>query len=146
MQTPAQREVLERVQAFMSLVEGHAEFVMDGVGPQVVRTLPTHPGPLRRSAARARGPLDRVVRRLLGIDAEDAPVRRGRHASSAAWSSGSGWPASTGSGPDRTTLPARAEIADPAAWVARVAAGGPALLAKGGPAPELPATGRPEPS
>src|SRR5436305_1940463 len=35
-QTPAQREVLDRITAFMSLVEGHAEYVMDAVGPDVI--------------------------------------------------------------------------------------------------------------
>ena len=143
-QTPAQREVLERVQAFMSLVEGHAEFVMDGVGPQVVRTLPTIRARFdaRRSGA---GPLDRVVRRLLGIDlkmrqyAEGATFVRGVVERVGMAGFNRVW-----TGPH--TLPSRAEIADPAAWVARVAAGGPALLAKGGPAPELPATGRPDPS
>lgn len=35
-QTPAQREILGRLTAVMSLLEGHADFVMDGVGPAVV--------------------------------------------------------------------------------------------------------------
>ena len=35
-QTPAQRAVLDRLTALMTLLEGHAEFVMDGVGPQVI--------------------------------------------------------------------------------------------------------------
>lgn len=35
-QTPAQREILARLTAVMSLLEGHADFVMDGVGPDVV--------------------------------------------------------------------------------------------------------------
>lgn len=35
-QTPAQREILGRLTAVMSLLEGHADFVMDGVGPSVV--------------------------------------------------------------------------------------------------------------
>src|SRR3954454_16542186 len=34
-QTPRQREVLDRVTGLMSLLEGHADVVMDGVGPQV---------------------------------------------------------------------------------------------------------------
>ena len=38
---PAQRAVLDRVTAVMSLVEGHAEYVMDGVGPDVVPTVHT---------------------------------------------------------------------------------------------------------
>src|SRR5690349_20783966 len=35
-QTSAQRHVLDRITALMTLLEGHAEFVMDGVGPEVV--------------------------------------------------------------------------------------------------------------
>src|ERR671922_216625 len=38
-QTPAQREILARLTAVMSLLEGHADFVMDGVGPEVVATV-----------------------------------------------------------------------------------------------------------
>ena len=33
-QTPAQRETVDRVTAVMSLLEGHADVVMDGVGPK----------------------------------------------------------------------------------------------------------------
>ena len=35
-QTPAQREILDRITALMSLLEGHADYVMDGVGPSVI--------------------------------------------------------------------------------------------------------------
>ena len=35
-QTPESRAVLDRLTALMTLVEGHAEVVMDGVGPQVI--------------------------------------------------------------------------------------------------------------
>ena len=34
MQTPEQKEVVERITAVMSLLEGHADVVMDGVGPR----------------------------------------------------------------------------------------------------------------
>src|SRR5699024_5448700 len=34
-----QREVMDRLTAFMTLLEGHADYVMDGVGPQVVPTV-----------------------------------------------------------------------------------------------------------
>ena len=33
-QTPAQREIVDRITAVMSLLEGHADVVMDGVGPR----------------------------------------------------------------------------------------------------------------
>ena len=75
---PAQRAVLDRVTAVMSLVEGHAEYVMDGVGPdvvpvggdpaQAVRPAPQGPRPARPRAAPAAGP-----------GAEDEAVRRGPH-------------------------------------------------------------------
>ena len=35
-QTPRQREILDRLTSVMTLVEGHGDYVMDAVGPQVV--------------------------------------------------------------------------------------------------------------
>ena len=35
---PQQREVMDRITAVMSLLEGHADVVMDGVGPEVIPT------------------------------------------------------------------------------------------------------------
>jgi len=74
---PAQRAVLDRVTAVMSLVEGHAEFVMDGVGPDVVPTVRT----LRKRFAqrrKGRGPVDRVLRRLLGLEQKMKQYADGR--------------------------------------------------------------------
>src|SRR3954452_14621775 len=74
---PRQRAVLDRVTAVMSLVEGHAEYVMDGVGPDVVPTVRT----LRKRFAqrrKGRGPLDRVLRRLLGLEQKMKQYAEGR--------------------------------------------------------------------
>jgi coenzyme F420 biosynthesis associated uncharacterized protein len=74
---PAQREVLDRVTAVMSLVEGHAEYVMDGVGPDVVPSVRT----LRKRFAqrrKGRGPFDRVLRRLLGLEQKMKQYADGR--------------------------------------------------------------------
>jgi coenzyme F420 biosynthesis associated uncharacterized protein len=74
---PEQRAVLDRVTAVMSLVEGHAEYVMDGVGPDVVPTVTT----LRKRFAQrrtGRGPLDRVLRRLLGLEQKMKQYAEGR--------------------------------------------------------------------
>lgn len=116
--TPEQREVLDRVTGVMSLLEGHADVVMDGVGPTVVRTVDD----IRRKFDVRRkgvGGLDRVLRRVLGLDVKMAQYRDGaafvRHVVdkvgmddfNAVWS-----------GPE--TLPSKAEIEDPAAWVSRV--------------------------
>jgi coenzyme F420 biosynthesis associated uncharacterized protein len=75
---PRQREILDRVTAVMSLVEGHAEYVMDGVGPDVVPSVRT----LRKRFAqrrKGRGPLDRVMRRLLGLEQKMKQYADGRH-------------------------------------------------------------------
>src|SRR4051812_20871182 len=37
--SPEQREVIDRVTGVMSLLEGHADVVMDGVGPEVIPTV-----------------------------------------------------------------------------------------------------------
>jgi coenzyme F420 biosynthesis associated uncharacterized protein len=74
---PEQRAVLDRVTAVMSLVEGHAEYVMDGVGPDVVPSVRT----LRKRFAqrrKGRGPLDRVLRRLLGLEQKMKQYAEGR--------------------------------------------------------------------
>jgi coenzyme F420 biosynthesis associated uncharacterized protein len=74
---PEQRAVLDRVTAVMSLVEGHAEYVMDGVGPDVVPTVTT----LRKRFAqrrKGRGPLDRVLRRMLGLEQKMKQYAQGR--------------------------------------------------------------------
>ena len=117
--TPEQRVVLDRVTAFMSLVEGHAEWVMNAVPRSVI---PTQQLIERRFARRRRhggNPLDRVLRRLLGMEAKTrqyvdgsafvrAVVERiGVADFNAIWTS-------------RETLPTRDEIADPNRWIARV--------------------------
>jgi coenzyme F420 biosynthesis associated uncharacterized protein len=74
---PRQREILDRVTAVMSLVEGHAEYVMDGVGPDVVPSVKT----LRKRFAqrrKGRGPFDRVLRRLLGLEQKMKQYADGR--------------------------------------------------------------------
>ncbi len=104
--------------AVMSLLEGHADVVMDAVGTEVVRSLRRI---RQRFEARrdGRGPIDVVLRRLLGLDAKVAQYRTG-----AAFVRGVvdavGHPGlnAVWSGPD--TLPTSAEILDPAAWVQRV--------------------------
>jgi coenzyme F420 biosynthesis associated uncharacterized protein len=117
--TPEQRVVLDRVTAFMSLVEGHAEYVMNAVPASVI---PSQEAIESRFAARRRrsgNPLDRLLRRVLGMDAKTRQYtegsafvrgvveRIGVTDFNAIWTS-----------PE--TLPSKAEIADPARWIARV--------------------------
>jgi uncharacterized protein (DUF2342 family) len=71
-QTPEQRAVLAEVTAVMSLLEGHADVVMDEVGPQVIPSVAVIRERFTRRRA-GRGSADRLLRRLLGIAAR---VRR----------------------------------------------------------------------
>jgi coenzyme F420 biosynthesis associated uncharacterized protein len=117
-QTPAQRVVLNRITALMTLLEGHAEFVMDGVGPEVVATVDHIRAKFNRRRESG-NPVEKLVRRLLGIDAKlrqyaegrrfvhDVVSRVGMAGFNKVWES-------------PLTLPMLSELADPAAWVARV--------------------------
>ena len=113
-----QREVLDRITAVMSLLEGHADVVMDGVGPEVI---PTVADIRRRFTERRKGSsyLDRVLRKLLGLDAKMAQYRDG-----AAFTRGVldqvGMDGFNAVWAEPAHLPSRVEIADPAAWVRRV--------------------------
>jgi coenzyme F420 biosynthesis associated uncharacterized protein len=113
-----QREILDRVTAVMSLLEGHADVVMDGVGPEVI---PTVDHIRRRFNERRKGSsyVDRVLRRLLGLDAKMAQYRNG-----AAFVRGAidevGMEGFNAVWAQPANLPTRPEIGDPAAWVRRV--------------------------
>ncbi len=116
--TPEQKEQVAQITAVMALLEGHADVVMDEVGPQVVPTVEQ----IRKVFDRRReglGMLDILLRRLLGLEAKMAQYRDGAafvrgvigavgiDGFNAVWTS-------------PQTLPSAAEISDPAAWVARV--------------------------
>jgi coenzyme F420 biosynthesis associated uncharacterized protein len=119
-QTPAQRVALDRVTAVMSLLEGHADVVMDDVGPQVVPSVAA----IRERFQRRREQVSRqdsAIRSLLGMDAKMKQYRDGavfvRGVLDRAGMAGLNrvWER-----PEH--LPTPPELADPAAWVARVAA------------------------
>jgi len=66
-QTPRQREILDRLTAVMTLVEGHGDYVMDAVGPKVVPSVEEIRA--RFSARRVSGGrIEQAIRRILGID------------------------------------------------------------------------------
>jgi coenzyme F420 biosynthesis associated uncharacterized protein len=117
-QTPAQRRVLDRLTALMTLLEGHAEFVMDGVGPEVVPSVEEIRVTFNRRREAA-NPLERVLRKLLGIEVKLRQYAEGRKfvhtvvervgmdGFNKVWQS-------------PLTVPRLTELADPDAWVARV--------------------------
>jgi coenzyme F420 biosynthesis associated uncharacterized protein len=119
MQTPVQRALLDKLTAVMTLVEGHGDYVMDAVGPQVV---PSVEQIRERFNARrgSTGRVEQILRRILGIDlkmrqyAEGSKFVRtvveeaGMDVFNRVWTS-------------PQTLPTRDELAHPAYWLARVA-------------------------
>lgn len=118
LQTPAQRAILERLTGLMSLVEGHGDFVMDGVGPAVVPTAVFIRERFQQRRAAAR-PLDRMMRKLLGLDLKMKQYEEGarfvRHVVDAVGMTGFN---TVWTSPD--TLPSVAEIRAPARWLDRV--------------------------
>jgi len=115
--TPAQRELVMTLQGIMSLLEGHASFVMNEVGREHVADVDR----MRRTLAKRRksSNVERTFQKAIGFeqkirqyDAGERFVREavrlaGQDSFNLVWA-----------GPDN--LPSLAEISDPAAWVARV--------------------------
>jgi coenzyme F420 biosynthesis associated uncharacterized protein len=118
-QTPSQREILARLTAVMSLLEGHADFVMDGVGPEVVPTVAEIREKFSQRRASGAGRLDQALRRLLGLDAKMRQYRDGeRFVRAVVGQVGMDGFNRVWTSPN--TLPTKSEIAKPAEWVARV--------------------------
>ncbi|MFD3544206.1 zinc-dependent metalloprotease [Streptomyces sp. NPDC058655] len=118
-QTPEQREVLGRLTAVMSLLEGHADFVMDGVGPEVVPSVAEIREKFQQRRASGAGRLDAALRKLLGLDAKLRQYRDGeRFVRAVVGEVGMDGFNRVWTSPN--TLPTKAEIARPADWVARV--------------------------
>jgi coenzyme F420 biosynthesis associated uncharacterized protein len=118
MQTPEQRVLLDKLTAVMTLVEGHGDYVMDAVGPQVVPTVKEIREKFsgRRSSA---GRVEQVIRRILGIDLKMKQYAEGsRFVKTVVEEAGMAHFNKVWTSPD--TLPTRAELASPADWLARV--------------------------
>ncbi|MGH3823814.1 MAG: zinc-dependent metalloprotease [Pseudonocardiaceae bacterium] len=118
LQNPEQRVTLDRLIALATLLEGHADHVMDAVGPSVVPSvqLIRQRFTIRRQGG---GLAERVLRVILGIDAKLRQYAEGaaftRHVVDAVGMDGFN---TVWTSPE--TLPTRAEIADPAAWLYRM--------------------------
>jgi len=61
-----------------TLLEGHADHVMDAVGPVVVPSVSTIRSRFDERRSRKQPPLQRLVRALLGIDAKLSQYTRGK--------------------------------------------------------------------
>ena len=113
----AERETLDRVQAVMAVIEGHAEHVMDAVAPDLLPSLPK----LRRALderRRSQSGLSRLLARLLGMDMKLRQYERGKIFCDAVVRAGGPRALShVFSSPE--ALPTLAEIENPSAWLVR---------------------------
>jgi coenzyme F420 biosynthesis associated uncharacterized protein len=129
-QTPRQREVLERLTCVMTLVEGHGDYVMDAVGPQVVPSVAKIRARFnaRRSSA---GRVEQSLRRMLGIDLKMKQYAQGSRFVQTVVRE-AGMPVFNRVWASPENLPVRAELDDPHLWLARVGGGdGDGALAAG---------------
>lgn len=118
-QTPVQRESFDRLTALMTLLEGHADVVMDLVGPEVVPSvaLIRERFDVRRSSS---GSADGLARRLIGMDAKLRQYADGARFVRTVVDA-VGMPGFNRVWTDAGSLPSREEILDPHRWIRRVA-------------------------
>jgi len=118
MSSPEQKEILDRVTGIMSLLEGHADVVMDDVGPSVIPSVAT----IRKkfnSRRKGVGVMDKMLRRLMGLDAKMAQYRDGaKFVRTVVDKVGMDEFNAVWAGPEN--LPSKSEIHDPASWMTRV--------------------------
>lgn len=111
------RELLDRVQGVMGVIEGHAEHVMDVVGAEVLPSLHELRAALDRRR-RERPPLLALLERLIGLDAKMRQYEDGKRFCDAVVAAG---------GPaalhrvfhSAEQLPSVVELHDPQAWMRR---------------------------
>jgi coenzyme F420 biosynthesis associated uncharacterized protein len=77
-QSDPQREALDQLLVLGTLLEGHADHVMDAVGPLVIPSVSTIRSRFDERRNRKQPPLQRLLRALLGIDAKLSQYTRGK--------------------------------------------------------------------
>jgi coenzyme F420 biosynthesis associated uncharacterized protein len=129
-QTPRQREILDRLTSVMTLVEGHGDYVMDAVGPMVVPSV----AEIRAKFSARRlsgGRIEQAIRRVLGIDLKMKQYEQGSEfVKTVVDEAGMATFNLVWTSPE--TLPTRDEITSPRLWLDRVAGGAPGGHALGG--------------
>jgi len=114
--------LVERMQATMSLVEGHAEHTMDAVGAEVLPSLPRLRAAMNRRRERSKiGPRGlpwRVLERLLGLELKLKQYEVGKRFCDAVVQA-QGPPALTRAWSGPEMLPSMAELETPELWLAR---------------------------
>lgn len=118
-QSEPQRRALDQLLVLGTLLEGHADHVMDAVGPLVVPSVETIRRRFDERRHRRQPPLQRLLRALLGIDAKLSQYTRGKaFVEHVVDRVGMDRFNTIWTGPE--TLPLPAEIEDPQRWIDRV--------------------------
>ncbi|WP_424809512.1 zinc-dependent metalloprotease [Rhodococcus sp. 27YEA15] len=118
-QPEPQRDALDRMLVLGTLLEGHADHVMDAVGPDVVPSVVAIRAAFDRRRRRTSNPVQRLIKMLLGMDAKMAQYVRGKaFVDAVVLKVGMDNFNTVWTGPE--TLPLLDEIDDPGAWVTRV--------------------------
>ena len=113
------RVLIDRIQATMAVVEGHAEHVMDAVGAEVIPSQAELRSALERRREGRSGPM-RLLERVLGFELKLRQYRDGkRFCDAVVAKTGIDGLNSVWSAPHQ--LPTLAELVDPDAWIARTA-------------------------
>jgi coenzyme F420 biosynthesis associated uncharacterized protein len=116
--TPEQRETFRRMQALMSLLEGHGNYVMDRLSDGRVRSAERMRRTLQQR--RHRQGFERMVQRAVGLDVKVRQYDMGeRFVAEVVGLAGADGFARVWEGPQH--LPTLEEVARPEAWVERVA-------------------------
>jgi coenzyme F420 biosynthesis associated uncharacterized protein len=141
-QSPRQREILDRMTSVMTLVEGHGDYVMDAVGPAVVPSV----AEIRAKFSARRGSAGRIeqaIRRVLGIDLKMKQYEQGsRFVKAVVEEAGMATFNKVWTSPE--TLPTKDELQDPPLWLERVDGANPAASpADSSPADSSPADSSP---
>jgi coenzyme F420 biosynthesis associated uncharacterized protein len=118
-QSEPQQRALDQLLVLGTLLEGHADHVMDAVGPAVVPSVGTIRRRFEERRNRKQPPLQRVMRALLGIDAKMSQYTRGKaFVDDVVGRVGMARFNTIWTGPE--TLPLPDEIENPQRWIDRV--------------------------
>jgi coenzyme F420 biosynthesis associated uncharacterized protein len=117
-QTREQRDLMARIQALMSVIEGYSEHVMDALGERVLSAYAGLRDAMDRRR-RSRSAPERVIERLLGLDFKMRQYELGkRFCDAVATECGVAGLNRVWDSPE--ALPTLRELSNPAAWLRRV--------------------------
>jgi coenzyme F420 biosynthesis associated uncharacterized protein len=118
-QSVPQRKALDQLLVLGTLLEGHADHVMDAVGPAVVPSVATIRRRFNERREHKQPPLQRVLRTLLGFDAKLSQYTRGKaFVDHVVAGVGMARFNTVWSSPE--TLPLPSEVDEPQRWIDRV--------------------------